>query len=212
MSIDLIHNTRIDNIRHIRLENFGDAAGYIKGAHKIDDISATHNQRDNNVHGCKSVEVFVLDIINGLQIALVFLEFLHFQLYQEGIKAFVYSVKLKLEIHILSKLVNVVQGNQKSRAMTLEFIDSSAIAGQARAEVRREMREPQYNSSNEKKASVQKRNEEGNIGPLDSASSSQQTDEKDEISRVRSTTSIRTERTKGRESDVLYADFVRSMS
>lgn len=123
-----------------------------------------------------------------------------------------YSVKLKLEIHILSKLVNVVSGNQTSRAMTLEFIDSSAIAGQARAEIRREMREPQYGSRNENKSSLQKINEDAEIGPLDSASSSQQTDEKDEITRVTSTTSIHTARTKGRESDIMYADFVKSMS
>lgn len=144
-----------------------------------------------------------------MDIAIILLEFLHFQLYQESIKAFVYSVKLKLEIHILSKLVNVVSTNQNSRAMTLEFIDSNAIAGQARAEVQREMRDPQYDTEN--KASLQKIDEDAEIGPSDSASSSQRTDEKDEITRVMSNTSGRTSRTKGRESDILYADFVRSM-
>lgn len=147
---------------------------------------------------------------NDIQIALILLQFLHFQLYQESVKAFVYSVKLKLEIHILSKLVNVVSTNQSSRAMTLEFIDSSAIAGQARAEIRREMREPQYDGEN--KGSLQKIDEDTEIGPFDSASSSQQTDEKDEITRVMTNTSVRTSRTKGRESDILYADFVRSMN
>lgn len=149
---------------------------------------------------------------NISQIALITLQFLHFQLYQEAIKAFVYSVKLKLEIHILSKLVNVVQGNQNSRAMTLEFIDSSAIAGQARAEIRREMREPQYDAEKDNSGSLQKINEDAELGPLDSASSSQQTDEKDEITRVLSNTTMRSARTKGRrESDIMYADFVRSM-
>ena len=63
-----------------------------------------------------NIVIICMDVSNGsqkaivrtnlAQIALILLQFLHFQLYQEAVKAFVYSVKLKLEVNILSKLVN----------------------------------------------------------------------------------------------------------
>jgi hypothetical protein len=78
-------------------------------------------------------------IIICMDIAIVALQFLHYQLYQESIKAFVYSVKLKLELNILSKLVDLVSGDStKNRSMTLDLIDQSTIAGQAQEDIRRE--------------------------------------------------------------------------
>ena len=57
------------------------------------------------------------------EIALVTLQFLHYQLYQETIKLFVYSVKLKLEFNILSKLVDLVNPESNDRETTLEFLE-----------------------------------------------------------------------------------------
>jgi hypothetical protein len=73
------------------------------------------------------------------EIALIVLEYKHLQLYQESIKAFVYSVKLKLELNILSKLVDLVNGDSLSRSMTLDMIDPTTLSGQAQSEIRGEM-------------------------------------------------------------------------
>ncbi|KIW91459.1 uncharacterized protein Z519_08355 [Cladophialophora bantiana CBS 173.52] len=67
--------------------------------------------------------------------ALVAPQFKRLQLYQESIKAFVYSVKLKLELNILSKLVDLVQRSSIDRSLTLEFIDANSIVGQTQAAV-----------------------------------------------------------------------------
>ncbi|RMZ91952.1 hypothetical protein DV736_g812, partial [Chaetothyriales sp. CBS 134916] len=79
-------------------------------------------------------QLFAINIIIiAMDVALVVLEFKHLQLYQETIKAVVYSVKLKLELNILSKLVDLVDGGKSTlRSMTLTgTIDSDAILGQA---------------------------------------------------------------------------------
>ena len=156
-------------------------------------------------------QLFVINvIIICMDVAIVSMQYLHYQLYQEAIKAFVYSLKLKLELNILSKLVNVVHGNKASRAMTLEYIDSNAIAGQARSEVQREMNEKHFwnkSQGSAAKETVQDRE----VDPLDSASSSNRHDDGDEITRVLSQRSTMTARTRGRESDILYADMLKSI-
>jgi len=69
----------------------------------------------------------------------VILQYKHLKLYQEAIKAFVYSVKLKLELNILSKLVDLVNTPSADKSMNLEIIDSNATPGQAHAEIRHEL-------------------------------------------------------------------------
>lgn len=144
------------------------------------------------------------------------LEYLHFQLYQEAIKGFVYSVKLKLEVNILSKLVALVASNKTVRSMTLDIIDSSAIAGQAQKDVQRELNKANPFSDpierNEKNVSEKQNIEEG-IEPKSrsSGSSTQQRDDGDGITRVFSHNSRMTARTVGRETDMMYADFMQSM-
>lgn len=76
----------------------------------------------------------------AIQIALLVMQFRHMQLYQESFKILFYSIKLKLEMNILSKLVDLVHGSSvKNRSMTLEAIDSNAVQGQAQLDVQREM-------------------------------------------------------------------------
>ncbi|RMZ84140.1 hypothetical protein DV738_g534, partial [Chaetothyriales sp. CBS 135597] len=57
-------------------------------------------------------------IIIAMDVALVVLQYKHLQLYQEIIKAVVYGIKLKLELNILSKLVDLVGGGSNVRTMT----------------------------------------------------------------------------------------------
>lgn len=78
-------------------------------------------------------------IIICMDIAIITLQFKHFQLFQEALKVFFYSVKLKLELNILSKLVDLVHGNSNTRSSrTIDIIDSNTIAGQEREMVKRE--------------------------------------------------------------------------
>lgn len=144
------------------------------------------------------------------QIALVILEFKHLQLYQESIKAFVYSVKLKLELNILSKLVDLVEGKSTHRSTTLEVIDSTAIPGQAQAEVRQELSLGDVGAwpkSDEKGFSQHTQNAPSNKVEYSSSLSGLP----DEIVPVLSHQSRYTARTLSRESDIEYADFLRSL-
>lgn len=140
-----------------------------------------------------------------MQLALVVLQYLHYQLYQEALKVFVYSVKLKLELNILSKLVDVFKSNKSRRSVTFDAIDSYAIQGQARTDMHREM------------AGIPVI--EGQVAPRDvvsfvrvrdysegSACSSSLPD--DGITRVITYNSARTS---GRETDHMYAEMLKSM-
>ncbi|RMD40235.1 hypothetical protein DV735_g4897, partial [Chaetothyriales sp. CBS 134920] len=75
--------------------------------------------------------VYIWKTVSLLKVALVVLQFKHLQLYQEIIKAVVYGVKLKLELNILSKLVDLVGGSGSNvRTMTgEENLDSKDIFG-----------------------------------------------------------------------------------
>ena len=142
---------------------------------------------------------------------LVIFQYKHLQLYQESTKAFVYSVKLKLELNILSKLVDLVHDTSTDRSMTLDIIDSNALPGQAQAEVRQELSRPEYVSSwagaNDKVAVEHMENGYA-ITPRHVSGP---TDANDEITRVLSQQSRYTARSTGRESDILYADFMHSL-
>ena len=145
------------------------------------------------------------------QVALVILEFKHLQLYQESIKVFVYSVKLKLELNILSKLVDLVEGKSTRRSTTLEEIDSNAIVGQAQADVRQELSLSDvggWSKSDEKVAALEQVHDIS-YGKLEYSSSiSVPPVEITGPPPVHSTQSRYSTRT---ESDIEYADFLRSM-
>lgn len=141
------------------------------------------------------------------------MQFLHYQLYQEAIKGFVYSVKLKLELNILSKLVDLVQDNSTARRMTVDIIDSNAIVGQAQAEVREEMSQPGALNNwygNDEKSPPDTHEKDFAAGPSDSGSSTQPLKDEDGIARVFSTQSKYSSRTAHREVDNWYAEIMRS--
>ena len=104
--------------------------------------------------------------------------------------------------------------------MTLEAVDSNAIPGQARADVRRELssygQAPQLSptkSANNDKGTSQHSIEDGHVTPEPafdaSLVSGGQLD--DDSDRVMPVLSHQTNRTSGRESDILYAEFMRDM-
>lgn len=175
--------------------------------------------------------LFLNVIIISMDVAIVALQYLQYQLYQETIKAFVYSVKLKLEIHILSKLVDLVGSDRSTqRSMTLDLIDSNAIEGQAQEEIRREMRLSSgqqhglgswygAGSDNEKGLAVTSVQEDHMLHQdglarkrFSTSGPSKSSDGDDEISQIMTNQSQGTARTRGRESDFLYADMLRSMT
>lgn len=180
-------------------------------------------------------QLFVLNIIIVvMDTAIVVLQYRHLQLYQESIKGFVYSVKLKLELNILSKLVDIVHGDRTSdRSMNLEVIDSNAVQVREREEVRRELADLQNMQQHglgqatgiEKAAEVHINEKTGSSSTQRSSASpapappsiaevkeeeeEEEHDDEDELDRV--ITRQSTARTRGRESDTLYAEMLRSM-
>ncbi|ETI23637.1 hypothetical protein G647_05439 [Cladophialophora carrionii CBS 160.54] len=157
-------------------------------------------------------------IIISMDVVIVALQFLHYQLYQESLKGFFYSVKLKLELNILSKLVDLVNGNATQRSNTLEAIDSDAISGQRGSEVQREISPmKQHTQWDPSSKGVLQHIKEENQHHTDhpsleaSSSSTKALDEEDGIARLTSQQSSRSTRTRVRESDVWYADVLRSI-
>lgn len=165
----------------------------------------------------------------AIQIALLVMQFRHMQLYQESFKILFYSIKLKLEMNILSKLVDLVHGSSvKNRSMTLEAIDSNAVQGQAQLDVQREMSGrgsiiKWYGSDSSKTGIPHLQNDygapESRLSPSMSGSSPTEGDDNGEnaITRVlshdlRHPSSTSNARTSGREVDNLYADFCRVLS
>lgn len=148
---------------------------------------------------------------------IVALQFLHYQLYQESLKGFFYSVKLKLELNILSKLVDLVHGNATHRSTALEVIDSDVIRGQGATEVQggiSPMEQPtRWNPSYKGVMGHIKENDHNHTEHPSleaSSSSTKAVDEEDGIMRMTSQQSSRA-RARGRESDVWYAEVLRSM-
>lgn len=127
------------------------------------------------------------------------LQYKHYQLYQESIKGFVYSVKLKLELNILSKLVDLVHGNDTTRSMTLDVIDSNTIPGQAQVDVERESKIFSMSSSKDQNVLQYEDRQPRNV-------------DIERMSPLSSHASMNRQRTSGRESDILYADFLRTMN
>lgn len=148
-----------------------------------------------------------------VKLGIVILEFVHFQLYQEATKAFVYSVKLKLELNILSKLVDLVQGNTVQRSMTLDIIDASSVLG--RADIQKELasKSPFRKSvADEHRNTLEKTNTIEHCRQSPSISPSSLEDGTDKINRVASSQSRFGARVSGRDSDIMYADMLRDLT
>lgn len=152
-------------------------------------------------------------IIIAMDTALVILQYKHLQLYQEAIKGFVYSVKLKLELNILSKLVDLVNAPSADRSLNLEIIDSNAIPGQAQAEVRHELSvlERFRSSVTTDKIGVSHIEDTGAMNAKYSSSVSGSPDETDEITHPTSCQSRSRGRMASIESEISYADILRSL-
>lgn len=165
------------------------------------------------------------------QILIIVLQYKHLQLYQESVKAFVYSVKLKLELNVLSKLIDLVHGSSRDRSMTLDMIDSNTINGQTVSDVPRHMSAPgpfdDWLAADVKRSEKQQDMGRHDVQPVTASSSSGPShsndkeddtdDEKDEdIDRIRRTLSQRSPsvafaRSSGRESDMMYAEMMHSI-
>ena len=160
------------------------------------------------------IEHSELRLLTHRQVGLVVLQYKHLQLYQESLKAFVYSVKLKLELNVLSKLVDLVHGTSTTRSMTLEIIDSNTIPGQAQADVRREIQTHENLGSwlvSDDKRAIKHIEDSRRTGPGLSSSVSRPPGDNDEITQILSRDSRYTARTSDRQSDILYADVLRSL-
>ena len=157
---------------------------------------------------------------------IVALQFLHYQLYQESLKGFFYSVKLKLELNILSKLVDLVDNNARTnRSKTLEAVDSNAIMSpqdEGLNPLQREISPPPmaqlstgWNPGYDSKAILEEEiKEDGRTDqPSASSSSSKPFEDEGEFRRVMSQSqqSTMSSRTKGRESDRWYAEMLRDI-
>lgn len=147
------------------------------------------------------------------------MQFKHMQLYQESFKILFYSIKLKLEMNILSKLVDLVHGSSvKNRSMTLEAIDSNAVQGQAQRDVQREMAGPEspinWYASDSKGGMGSFQNDvppDVRYRPSMSGSGSGSSPDDAAINRVLSHPTSVKARANGREVDALYADYLRSL-
>ncbi|ETN41148.1 uncharacterized protein HMPREF1541_03083 [Cyphellophora europaea CBS 101466] len=141
-------------------------------------------------------------IIIAMDIALLFMQYKHWRIYQQATKAFIYSVKLKLELNILSKLVDLVQGSKRSGSHDLGEIDTNAIPGQAQNDLYRELSTP---------------SSKGIVNHMENGHAvhpSEDDFDDDDAGAVRTLSEnsrAYSARTTGRDSDILYADVLRSI-
>lgn len=122
-----------------------------------------------------------------------------------------YSVKLKLELNILSKLVDLVTGRPTDNTTTLDVIDSASVPGQA--DLRRELsgKSISHDFAGFEDIMIEKNgtsNERELSNPMSHSTSSEGSDL---IHRATSNASRINSRVSGRESDIMYADILRSM-
>ena len=138
-------------------------------------------------------QLFTINVILiAMDIALLFMQYKHWRIYQTTAKAFIYSVKLKLELNILSKLVDLVRAPHQDPTF-LNEIDVIAVPPHVRRDLRREVSSPSL-----KPDAAHLEHSNDSADPLAVRSPS-------EVSRAQSS------RTTGRESDILYADALRAI-
>jgi hypothetical protein len=126
----------------------------------------------------------------------------------------IYNFRRLHQSYILSKLVGLVQRSSVDRSKTWEIIDATSIAGQAQAAVRRESWTPEniHDWSSTANQGTEKHIENVHTTrTIDSSPHSGSHDEVDGITRVLSQPSRYTARTASRESDILYAEVLRSL-
>ncbi|KAJ9650565.1 hypothetical protein H2198_010130 [Neophaeococcomyces mojaviensis] len=204
-------------VEHIQMTGFALQETIISGIYiwkTIDLLKIVSTTNTTNTRTMVWQLLVINIIIIAMDVALVVLQYKHLQLYQESIKGFVYSVKLKLELNILSKLVDLVNGASTNRTMTLEVIDSTAIPGQAQTEVKRELSRQENLGSffgNDNKGAMKYTEDSLTVKRRRSSAVSRSPDENDGITQIPSQ-QFRRRRTSDQESSALYADMVRSLS
>ncbi|KAJ9603431.1 hypothetical protein H2200_012209 [Cladophialophora chaetospira] len=169
-------------------------------------------------------QLFAINIIIiSMDIATVALEFLHYQLYQEGLKGFFYSVKLKLELNILSKLVDLVggAGGAQRRTTSLGVIDVDTLPGVTANDLQREvspMEQPNGWHPSFSKGIMEHITEDrldqtkAEESPSNASNARDDSDEiSAEIMRMATQQTSHSSRMRGRESDMWYAEMLRDM-
>ena len=150
-----------------------------------------------------NVVIVVLDIV------LLVIEYKSLHIYEQCVKGFVYSVKLKLELAILGKLVDLVQQSQRSLSNAMGTVEDCIERTDTSPTRRRTMSLSNPWLHYREKLPMQHIEHRGNghlyNGNLKAAQ--QEAEEKGSPDSVSSDP-----RQKGRESDILYADIVRSIS
>ncbi|KEF62008.1 uncharacterized protein A1O9_03580 [Exophiala aquamarina CBS 119918] len=152
-------------------------------------------------------------LIIAMDTALVILQYKHLQLYKEVIKGFFYSVKLKLELSILSKLVDLVNAPSADRSMNLEIIDSNVVPRQAHAEMRHELSALEYirSSATTDEIGVSHIEDAAATNAKYSSSMSGSPDETDELTHPTSCDSRNRGRIASLYSEISYANIIRSL-
>lgn len=181
-------------------------------------------------HSARSViwQLLVINlIIIAMDVVLLFLQYKHWRIYQQATKAFIYAVKLKLELNILSKLVDLVQGSssaaQRSSRVILDDIDNAAAQPVVPAQIssKHHFHHP-FRRHRPSDALPTKRDDDdddaasGTAGEVQHIEHRPVTVDGDADALLRSpAAALRARtystRTTGREEDILYADMLRSI-
>lgn len=113
-------------IEKFQMTGFTVQESIISGLYLYETVRLLRVMKKNNTR--RTVwELFIINIfIIGLDIGLLIVEYLDFTVYEQTFKGVIYSIKLKLEFAILSKLVKIVrQGNHVLTNVddTPDFVD-----------------------------------------------------------------------------------------
>ena len=176
-------------------------------------------------------QLFTINIIIVvLDIVLLVIQYKNLHIYEQSVKAFVYSVKLKLEFAILGKLVDLVQKSQRTLSNALGTMDDcveptassptrerTLSPGSSMPWMRNRDKLPIQHIEHKENGSLGSGDLNGGFGNEDLNGGFGNNDLKpgqhDSDEKTLSPGSVSSgPRQKGRESDIMYADFMRSMS
>jgi hypothetical protein len=179
----------------------------------LDIIKTTERKRSQHVLW----QLFSINvIIIVLDIGLLTLEFMNFHVLQQTVKGFTYSVKLKLELAVLNKLIELSHSRVSPSAFTFgdknDFVDLNKVDWDTTRYTKTISSihpNPKWMSDLEKSGIQQVENA---YSPTESSwgnKPSQCTVTADEVEEIQP---VSTTRTKGSATDLLYADAVRRIA
>ncbi len=115
---------RVYHQRSVRVENIENTQGYLQTRSSKGHVAAIYHQRCHH-HSRRTFRMSLLqNLLIHTQIALLAIQYRNLHIFEQTVKNFVYSVKLKLEFSILGKLVEIVQENKRSLTNALEDIET----------------------------------------------------------------------------------------